>query len=54
MDNLKLRYEKDRIYTYIGEVLINVNPYRDLGIYTDATLHSFRNKALYQVGSDEF
>lgn len=28
LENLKLRHSKDKIYSYIGEVLISVNPYR--------------------------
>ena len=33
MANLKLRFQKERIYTYIGEVLISVNPYKTLNIF---------------------
>ena len=47
--NLRLRFAKDIIYTYIGEVLVCVNPYRDLGLYADALLPTFRHKALYQA-----
>ncbi|KAJ5455586.1 Myosin-1 [Penicillium daleae] len=43
-DNLKLRFEHDEIYTYIGHVLVSVNPFRDLGIYTDKVLDSYRGK----------
>ncbi|KAH8429801.1 class I myosin myoA [Aspergillus melleus] len=43
-DNLKLRFEHDEIYTYIGHVLVSVNPFRDLGIYTDSVLESYRGK----------
>eukprot|EP00057_Strongylocentrotus_purpuratus_P004810 XP_003729498.1 PREDICTED: unconventional myosin-Ia [Strongylocentrotus purpuratus] len=28
------RYEKDRIYTYIGDILVAVNPYKPVGIYS--------------------
>ncbi|XP_004348329.2 myosin-1 [Capsaspora owczarzaki ATCC 30864] len=43
-DNLKLRFENKTIYTYIGHVLISVNPYRDLGIYTTEILESYTGK----------
>ncbi|KAH9175500.1 P-loop containing nucleoside triphosphate hydrolase protein [Lactarius sanguifluus] len=34
-DNLQKRWTSGEIYTYIGAVLISVNPFRDLGIYTE-------------------
>ncbi|GAV51421.1 hypothetical protein ZYGR_0AD06040 [Zygosaccharomyces rouxii] len=43
-ENLKKRFKNGAIYTYIGHVLISVNPFRDLGIYTDAVLESYRGK----------
>ncbi|PKI83271.1 Myo1p [Malassezia vespertilionis] len=42
--NLQKRFANGEIYTYIGNVLISVNPFRDLGIYTDAILESYRGK----------
>ena len=33
MKNLKLRYMKGKVYSYIGEVVVSVNPYRNLVIY---------------------
>ncbi|THD00197.1 hypothetical protein EYZ11_000388 [Aspergillus tanneri] len=48
-DNLKLRFEHDEIYTYIGHVLVSVNPFRDLGIYTDRVLDSYRGKNRLEV-----
>ena len=43
-ENLQKRFANGEIYTYIGNVLISVNPFRDLGIYTDETLASYRGK----------
>ncbi|KAE9979816.1 hypothetical protein EG328_000664 [Venturia inaequalis] len=43
-ENLKKRFENAEIYTYIGNVLVSVNPFRDLGIYTDAVLDSYKGK----------
>ncbi|RYP04295.1 hypothetical protein DL764_004558 [Monosporascus ibericus] len=43
-ENLKKRFEAREIYTYIGHVLVSVNPFRDLGIYTDQVLESYKGK----------
>ncbi|KAJ2477288.1 class II myosin, partial [Coemansia sp. RSA 2320] len=43
-ENLKKRFENADIYTYIGNVLISVNPFKDLGIYTPQILKSYENK----------
>jgi myosin-1 len=43
-DNLKKRFEGAEIYTYIGHVLVSVNPFRDLGIYKDHVLESYKGK----------
>ena len=43
-DNLKKRFDAAEIYTYIGHVLVSVNPFRDLGIYTDQVLESYKGK----------
>ncbi|PSK60802.1 Myosin-1 [Elsinoe australis] len=48
-DNLKKRFENGEIYTYIGHVLVSVNPFRDLGIYTDAVLDSYKGKNRLEV-----
>ncbi|CAB46766.1 myosin type I [Schizosaccharomyces pombe] len=42
--NLELRFRNGEIYTYIGHVLISVNPFRDLGIYTMDILKSYQGK----------
>ncbi|PVD19339.1 hypothetical protein C0Q70_19826 [Pomacea canaliculata] len=33
LGEIKERYTKNRIYTYVGDILIAVNPFRDLGVY---------------------
>ncbi|KAI5780653.1 myosin IC heavy chain [Peziza echinospora] len=48
-ENLKKRFENQEIYTYIGHVLISVNPFKDLGIYTDEVLASYRGKNRLEV-----
>lgn len=48
-DNLKKRFLNGTIYTYIGHVLISVNPFRDLGIYTPAIMESYKGKNRLEV-----
>ncbi|KAI8069511.1 P-loop containing nucleoside triphosphate hydrolase protein [Gongronella butleri] len=48
-DNLMKRWQNKEIYTYIGNVLISVNPFRDLGIYTDQVLESYQGKNLLEM-----
>ncbi|RKP28352.1 Myo5 class I myosin [Metschnikowia bicuspidata] len=48
-DNLHKRFKQGSIYTYIGHVLISVNPFQDLGIYTPQTLAMYHNKNRLEV-----
>lgn len=48
MENLKLRFEKGRIYTYIGEVVVSVNPYRQMDIYGKDNIEAYRGRELYE------
>lgn len=42
------RFEKGRIYTYIGEVVVSVNPYRQMDIYGKDTVDAYRGRELYE------
>ncbi|PNF20373.1 hypothetical protein B7P43_G12424, partial [Cryptotermes secundus] len=35
VEQLQHRFEQNQIYTYIGDILVAVNPFIDLGLYTD-------------------
>ncbi|ORX53664.1 hypothetical protein DM01DRAFT_1336195 [Hesseltinella vesiculosa] len=48
-ENLMKRWQNKEIYTYIGSVLISVNPFRDLGIYTEQVLESYQGKNLLEM-----
>ncbi|KAM4797052.1 unconventional myosin-Ia [Rhinophrynus dorsalis] len=49
LQNLKERFKHDEIYTYIGNVVISVNPYKQLNIYTPEKVEEYRNCNLYQL-----
>ncbi|MGH0147243.1 UNVERIFIED_CONTAM: hypothetical protein FKN15_011602 [Acipenser sinensis] len=42
------RFEKGRIYTYIGEVVVSVNPYRSMNIYGRDTIEQYKDRELYE------
>lgn len=42
------RFSKGRIYTYIGEVVVAVNPYRPMGLYGPAAVEQYRGRELYE------
>ncbi|CAL8283133.1 unnamed protein product [Merluccius merluccius] len=48
MANLKLRFEKGRIYSYIGEVVVSVNPYRAMNIYGRDMVEQYKGRELYE------
>lgn len=48
-ENLHKRFMNGTIYTYIGHVLISVNPFQDLGIYTHETLNMYKGKNRLEV-----
>ncbi|KAK7010457.1 unconventional myosin-Id [Biomphalaria glabrata] len=48
MENLKLRFEKSKIYTYIGEVVVSVNPYKQLDIYNSSYVQEYKDREIYE------
>ncbi|XP_072334647.1 unconventional myosin-Ib isoform X2 [Scyliorhinus torazame] len=49
LENLKKRFDHGEIYTYIGNVVISVNPYRHLPIYTPEKVEEYRNRNFYEL-----
>ncbi|KAL5971614.1 Myosin-VIIa [Taenia solium] len=59
--NLFLRYRQNNIYTYTGSILIAINPYKSLPIYTEDTMKQYTNKEigempphLFAIGDNAF
>lgn len=42
------RFKKDHIYTYIGEVLVSVNPYQELPLYGPEAIARYQGRELYE------
>ncbi|XP_029113795.1 unconventional myosin-Ib isoform X1 [Scleropages formosus] len=49
INNLKNRFDHSEIYTYIGSVVISLNPYRPLPIYTADKVEEYRNRNFYEL-----
>ncbi|XP_073711011.1 unconventional myosin-Ib isoform X3 [Misgurnus anguillicaudatus] len=47
--NLKNRFDHNEIYTYIGSVVISMNPYKPLPIYTAEKVEEYRNRNFYEL-----
>ncbi|XP_042627851.1 unconventional myosin-Ie-like [Cyprinus carpio] len=47
-DNLKKRYMDDFIFTYIGPVLISVNPFKQLPYFTEREIELYQGAAQYE------
>uniref|UniRef100_A0A8C0ERK9 Myosin VI n=1 Tax=Bubo bubo TaxID=30461 RepID=A0A8C0ERK9_BUBBB len=47
LHNIKVRYSKDRIYTYVANILIAVNPYFDIPkFYSSETIKKYQGRSL--------
>ncbi|KAK3527042.1 hypothetical protein QTP86_008670, partial [Hemibagrus guttatus] len=54
IENLRRRYKENLIYTYIGSVLVSVNPYKELGIYSRANMERYRGVNFYEISPHIF
>ncbi|KAJ8374484.1 hypothetical protein SKAU_G00050640 [Synaphobranchus kaupii] len=48
VENLKKRYMDDYIFTYIGSVLISVNPFKQMPYFTDREVELYQGAAQYE------
>ncbi|XP_052758788.1 myosin-IIIb-like isoform X2 [Galleria mellonella] len=44
VEQLEKRYNQNHIYTYIGDILVAVNPFTDIGIYTTKTQQIYQGR----------
>ncbi|XP_036106781.1 unconventional myosin-Ia isoform X1 [Molossus molossus] len=49
LKNLQLRFENKEIYTYIGNVLVSVNPYQQLPIYGPEFIAKYQDCTFYEL-----
>ncbi|XP_029981241.1 unconventional myosin-Ib isoform X10 [Sphaeramia orbicularis] len=49
LENLQKRFDHNEIYTYIGSVVISMNPYRSLPIFTPDKVEEYRNRNFYEL-----
>ncbi|XP_034017504.1 myosin VIa isoform X3 [Thalassophryne amazonica] len=47
LNNVRVRYSKDKIYTFVANILIAVNPYYDIPkLYSEETIKQYRGRSL--------
>ncbi|KAI8424585.1 hypothetical protein MSG28_003033 [Choristoneura fumiferana] len=50
LNNIVERYKKNKIYTYVANILLAVNPYRELAdLYSSATIKRYQGKSLGEL-----
>ncbi|XP_074596789.1 unconventional myosin ID [Brevipalpus obovatus] len=48
MRNSKARFCQGKIYTYIGEVCVSINPYRTMNIYTNELIQDYKGREIFE------
>ena len=47
LNNVALRYSRDQIYTYVANILIDINPYFEIkNLYSRDTIKRYQGKSL--------
>ncbi|KAL9967896.1 hypothetical protein ACROYT_G026203 [Oculina patagonica] len=49
LENLWDRYNNKDIYTYIGNVVVSINPYRKFNLYTPERIFEYRSRNIYEL-----
>ncbi|XP_044259516.1 myosin heavy chain 95F isoform X1 [Tribolium madens] len=50
LNNIRIRYYQNKIYTYVANILIAVNPYKDIPqLYAPQTIKNYQGKSLGQM-----
>jgi len=48
LENIRIRFKNDDIYTYIGDVIVSVNPFKKLNIYNTKDVENYRGRYKYE------
>jgi len=49
VENLRMRFKKEKIYTYIGDVVVSINPYKSINIYGKKFIEDYRSRNMYEM-----
>eukprot|EP01114_Cavostelium_apophysatum_P017815 TRINITY_DN5376_c0_g1_i1.p1 TRINITY_DN5376_c0_g1~~TRINITY_DN5376_c0_g1_i1.p1 ORF type:complete len:951 (-),score=287.82 TRINITY_DN5376_c0_g1_i1:42-2894(-) len=53
LNNIRTRFAQDQIYTYVGPIVVAVNPFKKLPIYTDEMIRHYRENLQASQASDQ-
>ncbi|KAN0021662.1 hypothetical protein ACTFIU_003806 [Dictyostelium citrinum] len=49
IENLTMRHKSDNIYTYIGDVVISTNPFKNVNIYKESDIKAYNGRYKYEM-----